>query len=85
MTKPQVKEKLIKIVVKQLSPKDGVEITDATHFVNDLQADSLDSVELAMEIGDAFDIELPDDDVSKLQTVGATIDYVFNALIKKRG
>ena len=73
----------MKIIVDQkLTGK--TDLPDHTRFVEDLQADSLDSLELAMEISDAFEIEIPDDDVSKLKTVGETVNYVFQKLAAKR-
>ncbi|MFH1170333.1 MAG: acyl carrier protein [Candidatus Vogelbacteria bacterium] len=84
MTRPQVKEKLIEIVVDQgLSSE--TELPDHTRFTEDLNADSIDSFELVIEIQNAFDIKIPDDDVSKLKTVGDTVDCIFNILVKKRG
>jgi acyl carrier protein len=47
-----------------------------TSFVNDLGADSLDTVELVMEFEDAFDMNIPDDDAEKIQTVGDAIKYI---------
>ncbi|MBL8842374.1 MAG: acyl carrier protein [Planctomycetes bacterium] len=51
-------------------------ITMATSFVNDLGADSLDTVELVMEFEDEFDVNIPDDDAEKIQTVGDAIKYI---------
>ena len=83
VTKTKVKAVLMKIIVDQkLTGK--TDLPDHTRFVEDLQADSLDSLELAMEISDAFEIEIPDDDVSKLKTVGETVNYVFQKLAAKR-
>jgi len=55
---------------------DKAQITRETSFVNDLGADSLDTVELVMEFEDEFDISIPDEDAEKIQTVGQAIDYV---------
>ena len=52
------------------------EITRDTSFVNDLNADSLDTVELVMEFEDEFEISIPDEDAEKIQTVGQAIDYI---------
>ena len=57
----------------------GVEksaITRETSFINDLNADSLDTVELVMEFEDEFDTSIPDEDAEKIQTVGAAVDYI---------
>lgn len=71
----QVAEKVIAIVSEQLSV-DKAEISKETSFVNDLGADSLDTVELVMELEDEFDMNIPDEDAEKLQTVGSAIDYI---------
>jgi acyl carrier protein len=55
---------------------DKTQVTRETSFVNDLGADSLDTVELVMEFEDEFDISIPDEDAEKIQTVGQAIDYV---------
>ncbi|HVY60970.1 MAG TPA: acyl carrier protein [Planctomycetota bacterium] len=70
-----MKEKVIEIVCDQLGvSKDKV--TPETSFVNDLGADSLDTVELVMEFEEEFDINIPDEDAEKIQTVGDAIKYV---------
>ncbi|MBK6940140.1 MAG: acyl carrier protein [Planctomycetes bacterium] len=51
-------------------------IQPSTSFINDLGADSLDTVELVMEFEDEFDINIPDEDAEKIQTVGDAIDYI---------
>jgi acyl carrier protein len=72
---PKVQEKVIEIVCDQLGvSKDKV--TPETSFVNDLGADSLDTVELVMEFEEEFDINIPDEDAEKIQTVGDAIKYV---------
>ena len=71
----QVAEKVIAIVSEQLNV-DKAEISKETSFVNDLGADSLDTVELVMELEDEFDMNIPDEDAEKLQTVGSAIDYI---------
>lgn len=52
------------------------DITEAAHFINDLGADSLDIVELIMALEEEWDIEIPDDDAEKMQTVKDVINYV---------
>ncbi len=73
-----VTERVTNIVSDQL----GVEkekISPATSFINDLGADSLDTVELVMELEEEFDIDIPDDAAEKIQTVGQAIDFIENA------
>ncbi|MBW7990197.1 MAG: acyl carrier protein [Planctomycetes bacterium] len=57
---------------------DKAEIVRETSFINDLNADSLDTVELVMEFEDEFDMSIPDEEAEKIQTVGAAIDYIVN-------
>lgn len=70
-----VKERVIEIVSEQMGvAKDSV--TVETSFVNDLGADSLDTVELVMEFEEEFDITIPDEEAEKIQTVGQAIQYI---------
>jgi len=68
-------EKVIEIVAEQMGV-DKAEITRETSFVNDLNADSLDTVELVMEFEDEFELSIPDEEAEKIQTVGQAIDYI---------
>lgn len=73
-----VSQRVIDIVAEQL----GVEkekVTPETSFVNDLGADSLDTVELVMELEEEFDINIPDDAAEKIQTVGQAIEFIEKA------
>ena len=70
-----IEGKVIKIVSEQMG-KDASEIARETSFVNDLNADSLDTVELVMEFEDQFELSIPDEDAEKIQTVGQAIDYI---------
>ncbi len=79
MTPAEIEQKVIEIVCKQLNvPKEKV--ARSTSFVNDLGADSLDTVELVMEIEDSFDLSIPDEDAEKIQTVGDAITYIEQKL-----
>ncbi len=73
-----VSERVIEIVADQLGV-DKEKITRETSFVNDLGADSLDTVELVMELEEEFDINIPDDAAEKIQTVGQAIDFIEKA------
>lgn len=70
-----VEEKVYNIVCEQLGQSRD-KLTRETSFINDLGADSLDTVELVMEFEDEFDINIPDEDAEKIQTVGQAIDYI---------
>ena len=70
-----IEQKVMDIVSEQM----GVErsqITAQSSFVNDLGADSLDTVELVMEFEDAFNIQVPDEDAEKIQTVKEAVNYI---------
>ena len=71
----EIQAKVIEIVSEQMG-KDASEITRETSFVNDLNADSLDTVELVMEFEDQFELSIPDEEAEKIQTVGQAIDYI---------
>ncbi|HEX4129443.1 MAG TPA: acyl carrier protein [Pirellulales bacterium] len=73
-----VKDRVIDIVAEQLGVSKE-QVTPETSFVNDLGADSLDTVELVMELEEEFDINIPDDAAEKIQTVGQAIDYIEKA------
>ena len=75
MADANIQEKVIEIVSEQMGV-DKAEITPETSFINDLNADSLDTVELVMEFEDEFDMSIPDEEAEKIQTVGAAIDYI---------
>ncbi|MEZ5965376.1 MAG: acyl carrier protein [Planctomycetota bacterium] len=73
--KDDIEEKVYNIVCEQLGTSRD-KITPETSFINDLGADSLDTVELVMEFEDEFEINIPDEDAEKIQTVGDAITYI---------
>ncbi|HBV65793.1 MAG: acyl carrier protein [Rubripirellula sp.] len=73
-----VEERVIDIVSEQLGV-DKEKITRETSFVTDLGADSLDTVELVMELEEEFDINIPDDEAENIQKVGQAIDFIEKA------
>ena len=74
-----VAERVKKIVVEQLGVKEE-EVNNDASFVDDLGADSLDTVELVMELEDEFEISIPDEDAEGIQTVGHAIAYIESKL-----
>ena len=70
-----VEERVVNIVAEQLGV-DKDKIKRESNFVNDLGADSLDTVELVMELEEEFDINIPDDAAEKIQTVGEAIGHI---------
>lgn len=81
MAKGSIETKIIQIIAEQLSLREDDIKADA-RFVEDLGADSLDIVELIMEMEEEFDIEIPDDDVEKMFAVQDVIDYVVTHTAK---
>ena len=70
-----IESKVKGIIVENLGVDAG-SVAPAASFVNDLGADSLDTVELVMALEEEFDIEIPDEEAEKIQTVGQAIDYI---------
>lgn len=78
MTEQEIEAKVIEIVAEQMGA-DKAKITRQTHFVEDLNADSLDQVELVMDFEDEFETSIPDEQAEKLKTVGEAIDFIKQA------
>ncbi|MHC4158920.1 MAG: acyl carrier protein [Planctomycetota bacterium] len=72
-----MEKKVVEIISEQMGV-DKSEVTRETSFINDLNADSLDTVELVMEFEDEFNMSIPDEEAEKIQTVGAAVDYIAN-------
>ena len=70
-----VQERVRKIVVEQLGIKDD-ELSNDASFVDDLGADSLDTVELVMALEEEFETEIPDEDAEKITTIQQAVDYI---------
>jgi acyl carrier protein len=76
MDEQKVFEAVRKVVVDQLGVSEG-EVTKESSYVDDLGADSLDTVELVMALEENFGMEIPDEEAEKIKTVGDTISYVM--------
>ncbi len=70
-----LEERVVEIIVEQLGVSREEVVAEAS-FTDDLGADSLDIVELVMAMEEAFDVEIPDEDAEKIQTIGAAIAYL---------
>jgi acyl carrier protein len=71
----EIEKKVKDIIVEQLGV-DAAQVTESAKFVDDLSADSLDTVELVMALEEEFSIEIPDDDAEKIGSVGDAINYI---------
>ena len=74
-----IEERVRKIIIEQLGVKEE-EVKSTSSFVNDLGADSLDTVELVMALEEEFETEIPDEDAEKLTSVQEAIDYIISHL-----
>ncbi len=79
MSDSTIEDRVKKIVCDQMGTTPD-KISLETSFINDLGADSLDTVELVMEFEDEFEINIPDEDAEKIQTVGAAVSYIGDKL-----
>lgn len=75
LVEEEILAKVAQIVSEQLHVAKE-KVTPAAHFINDLDADSLDTVELVMKFEDAFEMKIPDEDAEKIQTVGDAVRYM---------
>lgn len=79
-------DRVIKIVSEQLDiDKEDKELNESTAIVDDLGADSLEVIELVMHLEEAFEIEMPEDEMSKLRTIGDIAEAIDRGLAKKEG
>lgn len=79
---PTVEERVIEIISEQMGVSKD-QVTRETSFINDLNADSLDTVELVMEFEEEFEIAIPDEAAEKIQTVGQAVDHIERELKNK--
>jgi acyl carrier protein len=78
-----VEERVIEIVCENLGVNKE-QVTRSTRFIEDIGADSLDIVELVMELEEEFEITIPDDQAEKIKTVGEAVDYIQRELDNKK-
>lgn len=78
MSDDQIRTKVIEIVCEHLAVEKA-KVEDKTSFIEDIGADSLDIVELVMELEEEFDIQIPDDQAEKIKTVGEAIAFIKTA------
>ena len=79
MTRQQIEQKLIELAAERAGLPAG-QLAPATHFINDLEFDSLDLVEFAMDVEDQFKVTVSDEAAERMMTVGAVADYVAEQL-----
>jgi len=77
-----IRSHLYYIVAEQFGVSVEV-LSDETSFINDLDADSLDTIEIVMELEDEFDMSITDEEAEKIQSIGDAIDYVINVALSK--
>jgi acyl carrier protein len=82
VTDTEIENKVIDIVAQQTDAERD-SITRETSFTNDLNADSLDTVEMVMALEEEFDIQIPDDQAEKIHTVGQAVDMINKGLAAK--
>jgi len=75
-TLESISERVKEIILEKLDVEKD-DITDEASFVDDLGADSLDTVEMVMDLEDEFDVEIPDEDAEKMSSVGEAIRYIY--------
>ena len=71
----EIQAKVVKIISEQLG-KDESEIKMSSHFIEDLDADSLDTVELVMALEEEFEVDIPDEAAEKITTVQSAVDFI---------
>lgn len=84
MTNAEIEAKVKQAIVDKLGVEESM-VTPEASFINDLGADSLDTVELVMKFEEEFDIKIPDEDAESIQTVGNAVSYIENKLSSSDG
>ncbi len=74
----EIQAKVIQIISEQLG-KDESEIKMSSHFIEDLDADSLDTVELVMALEEEFEVDIPDEAAEKITTVQSAVDFIADS------
>lgn len=82
MDEQEIRDKVLDIISEEMNVA-REKLTDATSFVGDLGADSLDQTELMLKFEDAFDFEIPEEEAQNIQTIGDTVKYVTGFLANK--
>ena len=82
MEREELLKKIKAIIADKLSISED-QVSEEASFIDDLGADSLDTVELVMALEDEFNMDIPDEEAEKLTTVGKAMDYVLDCLSKK--
>ncbi len=80
-----IENQVIDIIVEHLGVEEASKVQPSAHIANDLGADSLDVVELVMGLEEKFDIEIPDEDAEKIQTVQDIIEYIKQKVGQRNG
>ena len=81
MAEKTIEQRVKDIIVEQLGVN-ADQVTPEAKFIEDLGADSLDTVELVMALEEEFDIEIPDEEAEKIQSVGQAVDYIKSHMKK---
>ncbi len=79
-----IEKRVVEIIMEQLGVEEE-EVKPEASFIEDLGADSLDTVELVMALEEAFDMEIPDEEAEKIDTVGKAIEYIKARIGKESG
>ncbi|MCK5848997.1 MAG: acyl carrier protein [Caldisericia bacterium] len=79
MTREEILVKVVPVIADKLGIEEE-QVVETAHFINDLGADSLGLVDITMALEEEFDLEIPDEDAGKLETVKSMVDYIQNSV-----